>query len=214
MNVPSLESFEKSDWEAINAAFQDAPSLALGQAWLEKPEENFRHGTVQTGWHADAIVILAKLNDDVIFTKASGDNQHLWTLGDVFEIFIKDASREEYLELHIAPNGHRLQLRFPSGETIKQVRNRELKLEDCMVDQPLFDFSARIVPGGWEVWARIPVASLGSPAESAGGMSVFASFSRYDYADEKAPAVLSSTSAHTELNYHRQQEWKKLTFTE
>ena len=59
MNIPLLAPFEESDWESVATAFEHAPSLALGQAWREKPEENFRPGTVRIGWQPDALVILA-----------------------------------------------------------------------------------------------------------------------------------------------------------
>ena len=186
----------------------------MGQAWMEKPEEKFRPGVVRVGWRESTLCIFAKLEDDRIFTRATGDNQRLWVRGDVFEIFLRDTKREEYLELHIAPNGHRLQLRFPDDQTIEHLRNGHVELEDYMVDQPLFDFFVRTVTGGWEVWAQIPVVSLGSSSGSANGMCLLASFSRYDYEDEKSPPVHSSTSAHPKLSFHRQQEWKKLTFTE
>ncbi len=155
-------------------------------------------------------MVLASLKDDTIFTGATANNQHLWSRGDVFEIFVRDLERNEYLELHIAPNGHRLQLRFPDDQAIGRLPKGPMTLEDYMVDAPLFEFSTRTVPGGWDVWARIPVASLRSAQENTTGMSLLASFSRYDYADEKTPPVLSSTSAHTVLNYHRQQEWMRL----
>jgi len=210
MNVPLLASFEESDWESISTAFEHAPLLVQGQAWRETPEENLRPGTVRIGWQPGALVVLASLEDGAIFTAATGDNQHLWSLGDVFELFLRDLDREEYLELHVAPNGHRLQLRFPDSQAIQDLRNGDNKLEDYMVNAPLFDFSIRTVSGGWEVLARVPLTSLGIPAERKSGISLLASFSRYDYSDGESQPVLSSTSAHKELNYHRQQEWTRL----
>ena len=210
MNIPLLAPFEESDWESVATAFEHAPSLALGQAWREKPEENFRPGTVRIGWQPDALVILAHLQDDALFTAATGDNQLLWSLGDVFEIFLRDLEREEYLELHITPKGHRLQLRFPGSQAIQDLRSGQNTLKDYMIDAPIFDFSIRTVSGGWAIRARVPLASLGIPGERKSGMALLASFGRSDYADEKSPPVLSSTSAHEELNYHRQQEWTRL----
>ena len=210
MIIPLLAPFEESNWESVFTAFEHAPSLALGQAWREKPEENFRPGTVRIGWQPDALAILANLKDEAIFTAATGDNQHLWSLGDVFELFLRNLEREEYLELHVAPNGLRLQLRFPDTQAIQNLRSGENTLKDYMIDAPLFDFSIRTVSGGWAIRARVPLTSLGISSERKSGIALLASFSRYDYADEKSPPVLSSTSAHKELNYHRQQEWTRL----
>lgn len=210
MTIPLLAPFEESNWESVSTAFEHAPSLALGQAWREKPEENFRPGTVRIGWQPDALVILANLKDDALFTAATGDNQHLWGLGDAFELFLRNLEREEYLELHIAPNGYRLQLRFPDSQAIRNLRSGQNALKDYMVDAPIFDFSIRTVSGGWVIRARVPLTSLGIPGDRTSGIALLASFSRYDYADAKSPPVLSSTSAHKERNYHRQQEWTRL----
>ncbi|MEI8343284.1 MAG: hypothetical protein WCH43_17320, partial [Verrucomicrobiota bacterium] len=44
------------------------------------------------------------------------------------------------------------------------------------------------------------------------GRTWLASFSRYDYSSAEAPPVLSSTSPHAEVSFHRQQEWAELLF--
>ena len=214
MDVPALKTFEFSDWEAVGSAFQNAPSLDMSQAWLEKPDETFRPATVRVGWREDVFFVWARLVDDQKFTQATQDNQHLWKLGDVFEMFLRDVTREDYLELHVAPSGHRLQLRFLSAETIYHLRDRQLRLTDLMVSESLFDLSVRETAEGWDVLAGIPLKSFGSSGETFIKKSLLASFSRYDYDDDKTPPVLSSTSAHTELNYHRQQEWRMLNFVE
>jgi hypothetical protein len=213
MDVPAPAPFEKSDWEAIIAAFHHAPSLTMSQAWREKPEENLRPGCVKLGWQKGSLLVFARLTDDRVFTTATKDNDLLWKMGDVFEMFLRDSSRPEYLELHIAPNGRRLQLRFPDSQAIGRLRDGNSELKDYMVEESLFDFSARKTLHGWEVFAEVPLVSLGSTGDIVQGASVTASFSRYDYIDEKTPPVLSSTSEHKELNYHRQHEWKQLNLT-
>lgn len=183
----------------------------MGQAWKSQPEENFRPARVQVGWQEDALLVLARLVDDCLFTQMTADNQNAWSLGDVFEIFIKDAARENYLELHITPNGHRLQLHFPDANAIYQIRDKEFPLEQFYVRKSLFDYSVRAVPKGWEIFVRLPVTSLDSRMTDLQVSGLLASFSRYDYDDQGSKPVLSSTSAHTELNYHRQEDWRKLT---
>lgn len=211
MDVPALASFDSSDWKAIFTAFQNAPSLPLGQAWREKPEENFRPASVHLGWNADGLLVLARLTDDTLFTRATADNENLWTLGDVFELFLQESTLENYVEFHIAPSGHRLQLGFPSGDTIGQLRTSGKKLDDLKVARPLFDFSLRSTDSGWDILAKIPASALGMTQPMGDGTTILASFSRYDYTDAATPPVLSSTSAHAELNFHRRQEWKPLT---
>lgn len=166
---------------------------------------------MQVGWQDEFLLVLARLDDDCLFTRVTADNEEAYLLGDVFEIFIKDAARENYLELHIAPNGHRLQLHFPDSQTIFQMRENGLKLESLMVSESLFDASVRAVPTGWEIFVRLPVASLGSNMKDLQASGLRASFGRYDYDDKGSAPVLSSTSAHQVANFHRQEEWGKLT---
>jgi len=201
MDVPLLPPFDESDWTAACAAFENAPSLPFRQAWLEAPAPDFRGGEVRVGWNAEGLRVFARMEDGCVFTQATGDNQKLWQLGDVFEIFVRDMAGEEYLELHTAPTGHRLQLRFASDQVIGHLRDGHLEAEDLLVNEPLFRVKARTVPGGWEVQACVTAIT---------GRILRASFSRYDYRDAETPPVLSSTSAHREINYHRQHEWAEL----
>ncbi len=173
-------------------------------------EEKFRPGAAALGWRDGIFWVNARLEDDSLTTKATGDNQHLWSLGDVFELFLRPLDGDEYYELHIAPSGHRLQLRFPDAEMINLLRDGKGRLVDLMVDDPIFEFSIRKFPGGWEILAGVPAETFHWPAGDLSGRELLASFSRYDYSEDGGAPILSSTSAHTALNYHRQQEWKRL----
>jgi hypothetical protein len=119
-------------------------------------------------------------------------------LGDVFEIFIRDLAGEEYLEMHTDPHGFWLQLRFPSERTFPQVKARQIKTDDLRVEDRLFQTKARIREGGWDVLACVTAVR---------GRSLRASFSRYDYSEPGGKPVLSSTSAHREINFHDQTGW-------
>jgi hypothetical protein len=151
------------------------------------------------------------LEDDCLTTTATGDNQNLWSLGDVFELFLRPLEGDEYYELHIAPSGHRLQLRFPDANMINLLRDGKGRLADLLVDEPIFEFTTRPIPGGWEILAGVPAETFGWPPGDLAGRELLASFSRYDYSDDGSAPVLSSTSAHTIMNYHRQDDWKRLT---
>lgn len=197
-DVPALASFEESDWEAVSTAFEDAPALPFRQAWLETPEPDFRGGEVRLGWNAEGLWVLARMQDDCIFTRATADNQRLWKLGDVFEIFVRDMAGEEYLELHTTPNGHRLQLRFASERTLPEINAKGVPIEEVLVTEPLFRSKVRMVDHGWEVLACVTAL---------GGRTLRASFSRYDYRDAGSAPILSSTSAHREIHFHGQDAW-------
>lgn len=204
--LPLLPDFDESDFGAIAIAFQHAPALPLRQAWLPRSEENFRAGTVRLGRRETALLCFAHLEDRSIFGEATGDHQRLWELGDVFEIFLRDPARPEYLELHVTPFGHRLQLRYPSAQAFAELRKKGDPLS-CLVREPVFDFSVRPVVSGWEVFSRVPLAAI-SPGPI---RELLVSFSRYDYGSKSEPPVLSSTSPHTVCDFHRQDEWTRFS---
>lgn len=205
MNVPFLPPFDEADDAAVNRAFAGAPVLPFGQAWREEPEPGFRGGRVRLGWNAEGLWVLAEMEDDLVFTQATADNQPLWTLGDVFEIFVRDLSGEEYFELHTAPTGHRLSLRLPSGRTIADLREGRAVLEDMIMKEPAFRSRVFRTDCGWGVLACVMAVK---------GRALRASFGRYDYRNADAEPVLSSSSAHKEADYHRQEEWRDFQLVE
>lgn len=180
----------------MSAAFQHAPSLAFRQAWRAEAEADFRAGTARLGWRAGGFCVLASLDDGQIFTRATADHQRLWQLGDVLEVFLKDRTREDYWELHVAPTGHRLQLHFASAE--------QHDFDRSLVFEPVFFPRVRVRPGGWDVYAEAKTGPFTA------GQELSVSVSRYDYRDAEAPPVLSSTSAHRKVNYHRLHEWAEI----
>jgi hypothetical protein len=212
LSVPALPSLEESNWEEVDLALAEAPALFLRQAWLPSLQEGFRQGVVRLGWQESTIIVATSLEDERIFTQATADHQRLWELGDVFEIFLRVAERDDYFELHIAPGDKRLQLHFPSRQTVADLRSGRGRLDDFIVRESLFDFRTRTSTGKWDILAWIPASSLGLKVSSLAGRSLFTSFSRYDYSSDGGPAVLSSTSAHPTPDFHRPQEWTRLVF--
>lgn len=196
-------------WEQT-ALFEDA--LGLSMAFQHGEVDLFREGRVRVGWDEHGLRVHAKLVDDSVFSGSTGDGQPTWRLGDVFEIFAKLTDREDYFELHMTPNGHRLQLHFPDQSVIGQIRDGAMALEEMMVDEPVFDFLTRKTAHGWEVLALVPTATLEAERESLAGCELAVSFSRYDYADAESEPILSSTTRHEELNFHRLHEWTVLEF--
>jgi hypothetical protein len=66
--------------------------------------------------------------------------------------------------------------------------------------------------GRWWVLAAIPADMVADSGVLGPGSRWLFSFSRYDYTRGKPAPVLSSTSPHREVNFHRQQEWGTLLF--
>jgi hypothetical protein len=212
INCPRLAAFDIGNREAALRAFSDAPVMEMAQGWRDQPEEKFMPAQVRTGWRDDRMLVLAELDDDVIFTQATADNQLLCLHGDVFEIFLRDPVAGHYVEFHVAPNGKRLQLLYPDHLAIHEMNAGKLAFEKLTVTEPLFDFSLWIEERKWTVCASVPISTLLKNGGSLGGRTWLASFSRYDYSSFGEPPVHSSTSPHAELSFHRQQEWAEILF--
>ncbi|MDX1931418.1 MAG: hypothetical protein SFU56_02320 [Capsulimonadales bacterium] len=191
-------------------AFPRTVSVALGQAWRPTPEEGFRPGTVRLAWKPGKLVVHAELIDDAIHTRAKGFNERLWELGDTFEMFLRPLPDEAYLEYHVAPGNHVLQLRFPSDRVIRGQRDGSdpRPPEAFLIPKKAFESETQIGKGKWEVRATIPDASVRL------GRQWKFSFSRYDATPHREHAILSSTSAHTVVDFHDQSAWKTLVFAQ
>lgn len=179
------------------------PPLTMGQAWREKEEEGLRPAEVRVGWIPGTLVVFATLPDDDIFTDVTGPNQETWRLGDVFEIFLQRAGRSDYVELHVTPANIRTQFHFErTGAT-----RREL-CDGIFSSQVAVDRGNAV----WTVMAKIP-AMVVSGNETLDANQVWRfSFSRYDASRDGRPPILSSTSPHQALSFHRTQEWGEMIF--
>jgi len=192
-------SIATPDWTLFDQLSQQT---GMPLCYLSGPRERFLSGIAFLGWNEGHLFVAASLQDTDLGSRAISDSLHLWELGDVFEIFLRGNQEPYYVELHISPSGHRLQLQIPSG-----VQPRPAVGECLVDDEPLFDFQSRHVEGLWEIVAVIPFAA--ATAEGKARVSL----SRYDAGPDRAP-VLSSTSRHAEVNFHRQHEWTSLIFAE
>ena len=192
----------------VRAAFAASERLSLRQAWLTGQEPAFRPATVAVGWSPGEFLVFAEMEDDEIYSDAAGLNDETWEKGDVFEMFFRNVNQTEYQEFHVTPNGCHLQLRIPSLDDLVDRDRRHAVMKDFELSPEVFQSRVWIEPGRWSVLARIPFGELRLP-ERPVGHSLRFSFSRYDASRGREP-VLSSTSAHQVLNFHRQQEWQTL----
>jgi hypothetical protein len=208
-----LPTFDKTDWRAICHAFEGAASQALGQAWLTEPEAGFMPAVVKVGWREQSLLVLAELTDSDIFTHAARSNEKLWELGDVFEIFLRPAEQQSYFEFHVAPSNLTLQLRFPNAAAVAQVRKTE-SIDDLLIHDAVFQSRTWVQSEArrWFVFAEIPVATVSEQNKSLPGSRWFFSFCRYDYSAGSTTPIISSTSAHTKPDFHRQDEWGAMLF--
>lgn len=208
-----LPSFAANSLDSVRSAFRHVTPISAQQAWRKKLQPNFAPMFIRVGWRDSALLLLAELTDTDIFTHATEDNQRLWELGDVFEIFLRPRTQKSYVELQVAPSNKRLQLRYPDAEALAQAR--KLGSSDRFVIHRKAFLSSTWVRADdqkWFVYAKIPVKTVCEKAKLLPGVEWLFSFSRYDYTRNSLAPVISSASLHTKADFHRQTEWGVMRF--
>jgi hypothetical protein len=177
-------------------------------------EKVFHPAQVRLGWGKGHLVVLASLEDRDMYSTSTGPNQSFWLMGDVFEIFLQVDGHPDYLELHVTPNGHPLQLRFPSEAAMRVDRVAgKSPLEKNTLEGKIFDFRVSHRTGGWDVRALIPFETIRPGYDPAKEPTLRVSFSRYDCSRDTEAIDLSSTTPHGDPDFHRLFEWKRVTLT-
>ncbi|MEI8205320.1 MAG: hypothetical protein WCG03_00415 [Kiritimatiellales bacterium] len=187
-------------------------TLHFSQPWQPFFDPEFKPATVRLSWTPQALVIKAVLRDDEISSLATADSQKLWKMGDVFEIFVQVEGRADYVEMHITPNNRRTHLNLP-GPDGRPSPNADMLTWETMVVKPV-GFSSEVTRSDheWRVSASIPAATLGLAGFNCGD-SLRVSFCRYDYASNRE-LILSTTSKHPSIAFHRPDEWPAVKLTD
>ena len=176
-------------------AREPSAEFTLGQAWNAVQEAGLRPTRVWAGFADGALLVRAELDDDDVFNDARTHNARTWELGDVFEIFARREDEERYVEVHVTPDNVKLHLRFDDFGHGARIAS----IDEVAQDPSAIDSSARRTVHGWEARARVPLRA--GPGEL-----VRVSFCRYDATRGREP-MLSSSSPHPVLRFHRPLEW-------
>lgn len=205
---------DTESWNAIEKAFSTADPVSFQQGWREDLQEGFRPAAVRTGWDDRHLLVYAELEDDDIFNPVTGYNEPAFQHGDVFEMFLRPVGQDAYFEIHVSPLNQKFQLRIPSAEIFKAPKlvpgiPPEWFIRDVEIEsRVLVDLQC----GCWRVLAMIPLNLVSENKRTAFGDEWCFSFCRYDYTRGGQAPVLSSTSPHKVINYHRQEEWGRIQF--
>ncbi|MFQ3669826.1 MAG: hypothetical protein SNJ84_00040 [Verrucomicrobiia bacterium] len=190
-------------------------SCRFGQPWAEAVEGRFRPGSVALAWDGDQLGVWADLDDDDVFNEGSDSTQPLWALGDVFEMFLRPLPGERYVELHVTPENVQLRLAFPSELFFwreAMFYGRKPWVWNHALGEEAFGSEASRRDGGWQVWARIPWATLTGGTVPGVGEVWSGCFCRYDATRGETEPVLSTTGAHRRRMFHDQRGWNRIEF--
>ncbi len=187
--------------------------LPLRQAWTRpSPSWPDRAGWFRVRWHPEGLLIHSLFLSPRARNRATALNQRTWELGEVAETFIEEGGASHYLEVHVTPENHRLQLLFPPGG-IECLRAGSAMLDDFLInDEGWARSAARVELGLWQSQLILP-ASCFSTDFLQTGREFRGTFCRYDCADIGEP-VLSATAPLAEPSYHRRQDWQTFRLSE
>lgn len=210
---PELPAIETTDLNAVIQAFRTAPACKLRQSWLAETGPGFAPATVRAGWREDSLQLMAELHDADIFTFARQPNERLWELGDTLEIFLRPAGQSRYSEFQVAPNNQRLQLRFADAAFAAETRKNGA-FASALIHELSFESRTWVRPdlGCWYALVEIPATSVSDITNVLPGSEWLFSCCRFDYTRGCPEPVISSTSAHSRPDFHRQEEWGTMRF--
>lgn len=195
MKIPMYNSSEPK----AGAGFQ------LAQPWSTTGEAGFQHGEIHLAWSPDRLVVTARMDDRDVKTSATASGQKLWMIGDVFEVFAQVEGREDYVELHVSPNNHRMHLKLPRVSWRPSPEAEPLTFDQVQVRPEGFISETVRTPAGWSVRMEIPAPVMGLE-EFRAGDRLRVSFCRYDYNGDREP-VLSTTANHRKIAFHQPGDW-------
>jgi hypothetical protein len=203
ISCPAIFDKDLPQGEAMPENLALSAPVLMQQGWLDTPEPDFLPAEIRVGWTPSRLIVLAEIPDRDIFTKATGSNQRMWELGDVFEIFLQAVDRSDYVELHVTPPNLRLQYQIESPGKPATV-----------LSDGVFSSRVKIDTSNqkWTVYAEVPSTLVTGRDQIATGEAWLFSFSRYDASRDGRPPILSSTSPHQAINFHCIHEWGKIAF--
>lgn len=208
ISCPPLPSPNPPGWADADRLFAGSPVLEMRQSWKPQPDAQFLPAHVRVASAPDGLWIYAVLEDAAIFNPETQPNAFFFSLGDAFEIFLRPEHQEAYFEFHVGPANQRLQLRFPSQEAFQNQKPGDT--DSWKLTAPHFQSEVQVEDGQWKVLAFVPFAGVVEDGDFSQDWMV--SFSRYDYTPGERQPVLSSTSSHAALSFHRQHEWARVRF--
>jgi hypothetical protein len=204
-----LGEFAPGDWQSVEAAFAKSPEISLAQSW-RKQQDRFRPALVRTGWRDDTLWAYAEIEDLDIFNPETRFNEPFFMQGDAFEIFLRPVGQPAYFEFHVGPTNQLLQMRIPSAKAF--AKQTEGESESWKIRNPVVK-SWSSVDRKRQLWRVLVAIPFQAVVEKGGSRSQWLfSFARYDYTSDENGPIISSSSPHAKLGFHRQQEWGRIRF--
>jgi hypothetical protein len=215
MSNPSISCFAVSGTvDDLGAAhphkYSACQALPLKRFWDGPDALPQESGTTYIGAAQEGLSFYVLLDDSDIFSTATGDDQRMWTLGDVAEFFIKPGvERTDYWEIHITPNDYIMDIHIPDRE--------KFMAGDITWDQVIAPSShtakrVAVLDGQWVLEIVIPWKTFDLDAAPAAGTVWQFAVCRYNYNNGLEDPEHSSTAHLSEPGFHNYEEFTDLVF--
>ena len=192
--------------------YRACPPLPF-RRWWEGPDQMPAEAAVAYVGASDAgLCFYACLQDSDIFSRATGDNQRMWTLGDVAEFFVKPGrDRSDYWEIHVTPNDFIMDLYIPDRE---EFTSGATSFEEALApsSESVKQVEVFSEQSKWAVEICIPWKAFGVEGVPAAGTVWQFAVCRYNCNGGLENPEHSSTAPLKEPGYHRHEEYCDLVF--
>jgi hypothetical protein len=202
--VPFLEGDFISNGSEVPQIFSDCKKWPLKQHWSGSQPKELAHAFI--AHNNEGIRFYTWNEEKEPFTTATKNDQRLWELGSVNEFFVKGID-DSYWEVHIAPNGLKMDIKIKSAEALLL---KKLPWQDLIAYESNMSFKTYRGENFWTVDLLIPWKTFGF--NSIPNETWSFSVCRYNYPGKCENSEKSSISDLTELNFHRVAEFQKITF--
>ncbi|MGY8822591.1 MAG: hypothetical protein ACKVJG_01385 [Candidatus Latescibacterota bacterium] len=184
--------------------------LALGQFWKGPDSLPSENAHVYIGAFGEGLCFYIYMQDGEIFSRATADNQKMWTLGDVAEFFVKPGDeRSDYWEIHVTPNNLIMDIYIPDRE---KFMGSEIAWERVLAPNSHTKKRVHIGDGHWAVEACVPWQAFGAKGIPTQGTAWQIAVCRYNCTGGLENPELSSTAAFSQASFHRYEEYTQLVF--
>ena len=190
--------------------YRESALLSLRRYWEGPDAFPAEQGSACVGAAEDGLSFYACFIDSDIFSRATADNQRMWTLGDVAEFFVKPGGgRSDYWEIHVTPNGYLMDLHIPDRErfTAGDVSWEEVLAPSSGTLRRVWRMEDR-----WAVEVRIPWKAFGLDSAPSPGTEWSFAVCRYNYNGGLEDPEHSSSAHLTALGFHRWEDYTRLVF--
>ena len=199
-------------WKAARPYALELSASLAEEGWtVEDP------GTVRLLHNEETLWLSVEFQDCDVVSNAKADDEEIYTLGDVAEVFLRPTQQTWYWELHAAPNGLRSTYWWPGRGRLN------LRGEDPHVRPPFWTVAAAVEgtlndwrdkDRRWTAEIAIPIAKLLRESDVSplkGGWSLLVS--RYNYTRWRRQAAgpeLTSAPRLPKPNYHLLEDYAPL----